>query len=44
MHYCGNPFHDIPQWLVFVIPALAPAWLWIKIRFNIRRKIHDHES
>lgn len=32
-HSCGNPLHDLPQWALFALPFLAPAYLWLRVRF-----------
>lgn len=33
MECCGNPFHDIPQYLPLVAPFLGALVLWLRARF-----------
>ena len=45
MHFCGNPLHDAPLYLMLALPFLAPAIMWLRSRW---RKPscecgHDHE-
>lgn len=28
MHFCGNPFHDLPMYLVAALPFLGPVVIW----------------
>ena len=47
MHACGNPFHDIPLYLMLVLPFLAPAVLWLKTKLSRRGSCncgHDHSD
>ena len=30
-HSCGNPLHDVPQWILLAIPFLAPAFVWVRV-------------
>ena len=45
MHFCGNPFHDVPLYIVLALPFLAPVLIWLRARFG-RQKCdcgHEHE-
>lgn len=30
IHSCGNPLHDVPQWVLMAVPFLASAAVWIR--------------
>ncbi len=34
VHSCGNPLHDVPQWLLFAAPFLAPVAVWASVRWH----------
>lgn len=34
MHFCGNPLHDVPIYVLLGIPFLGRLWLWLKARRN----------
>lgn len=38
MHFCGNPLHDAPLYVLLSLPFIMPAWLWI------RSLVHRRES
>lgn len=45
MHFCGNPLHDAPLYIMLALPWFAPIFLWI--RSKLQRKCecgekHDH--
>ncbi len=35
-HYCGNPLHDVPMWLLMGAPFLAPIYLWLRTKWRAR--------
>lgn len=30
MHLCGNPLHDVPQWLLAAAPFLSQFVVWAR--------------
>lgn len=46
MHFCGNPFHDVPLYIVLALPFLAPIWIWLRARFGRQGCDcgHDHDN
>ncbi len=42
MDCCGNPLHDIPQWLPLIAPALTGLAMWLRTRFKRCGCGHDH--
>lgn len=34
MHFCGNPLHDVPLYLLLALPFLAPAALWLRAKLS----------
>ena len=46
MHFCGNPFHDVPMFLSAIVaesPMLAQLLVWLRGKLT-RRRACTHES
>jgi hypothetical protein len=43
-HFCGNPLHDIPLYLMLAAPFLAPIVLWLRARLSRCDCGHDHSD
>lgn len=44
--FCGNPFHDIPAWSLFIFSFFLPAFFWLRARLGCTCKNkchHNHE-
>lgn len=34
MHFCGNPLHDAPLYVLLALPFLAPVVVWLRSRWQ----------
>ena len=44
MHCCGNPIHDIPQFLPLLAPALTGLAMWLRSRFGKKCECGEHSE
>jgi hypothetical protein len=43
MHFCGNPLHDIPLYLVATLPFMGPVFVWIGDVYRRIRGLNNPE-
>ena len=40
MHFCGNPLHDVPLYLLLALPFLTPVVMWIRAKLHQEHRDH----